>query len=199
MAEVAGWHVFNHSGASGNDVLVYVRYVERDGRLVPDGVVMHGDTLAGDDLRVSLRRSEAQAQRWWRDHRGLPAASDEGVEVGGFRPGTYVDWFYDADHLPDVGVEYARAEHDKLRTRGPVRAPRKRRSRRKTPRANRPDGTDGFYRLVATTYNEYAEETRAPGREIADEFDVPITTAHRWVREARRRGFLPPGRKGAAG
>ena len=29
--------------------------------------------------------------------------------------------------------------------------------------------------------------------------DVPVTTAHRWVKEARRRGFLPPGRKGRRG
>jgi len=28
---------------------------------------------------------------------------------------------------------------------------------------------------------------------------VPVTTAHRWVKEARRRGFLPPGQKGRRG
>ena len=39
----------------------------------------------------------------------------------------------------------------------------------------------------------------ASGRQrglVAEANDVPVTTARRWVKEARRRGFLPPGRAG---
>lgn len=65
----------------------------------------------------------------------------------------------------------------------------------------RPDGATPkeFYPRVAAAYSEYAPQTRAPAKEIATEAGVPVTTAHRWIREARRRGFLPPARKGKAG
>jgi len=65
----------------------------------------------------------------------------------------------------------------------------------------RPDGTDpdGFSVRVAEAYREYALRTRAPAVEIAAEASVPVATARSWIREARRRGKLPPGRKGKAG
>jgi hypothetical protein len=69
------------------------------------------------------------------------------------------------------------------------------------PRLARPDGTDpdGFYGQVAKAYREYALQSRAPATALATEADVPVATARSWVREARRRGHLPPGRKGKAG
>jgi hypothetical protein len=69
------------------------------------------------------------------------------------------------------------------------------------PRLARPDGTDpdSFYALVADAYREYAPQTRAPAVKIAEEAAVPVGTAHGWIREARRRGKLPRGRKGKAG
>lgn len=70
-----------------------------------------------------------------------------------------------------------------------------------TDALGRPDGSDpeAFYRRVAELYSRFAEETNAPAKALAVEARVPVTTAHRWVREARRRGFLPAGRKGRAG
>jgi hypothetical protein len=49
---------------------------------------------------------------------------------------------------------------------------------------------DGFYQAVAEEY----EENSAPGfaKRMAAQEDVPVTTVHRWIKEARRRGFLPP-------
>lgn len=66
---------------------------------------------------------------------------------------------------------------------------------------SRPDGTDpeGFSRRVAEAYAEAASATRAPATVLAEEADVPVTTVHRWIREARQRGLLPPARKGRAG
>lgn len=66
------------------------------------------------------------------------------------------------------------------------------------PKLTRPSGTDpdAFYQAVAEAYREYAAVTKAAAARIADEADVPVTTAHRWVREARRRNFLPPGQRG---
>jgi transposase-like protein len=81
-------------------------------------------------------------------------------------------------------------EQRELRRRGVVRR-----------QLTRPDPADPeeFYRLVATAYGEYAAESNAPAKGIAEEAGVPVTTVHRWIREARRRGFLPPARKGRAG
>lgn len=65
----------------------------------------------------------------------------------------------------------------------------------------RPDGRDpdAFSRLVATAYTEAVAETSAPAVALAAEADVPVGTVHRWIREARRRGHLPPARRGRAG
>lgn len=69
------------------------------------------------------------------------------------------------------------------------------------PKLTRPDGSDpdGFYLGVARAYAEYAPRTRAPAIEIANEAGVPVGTARGWVREARRRGHLRPGRQGKVG
>lgn len=65
----------------------------------------------------------------------------------------------------------------------------------------RPDGSDpdGFYRRVAAAYNEAVLTTSKPAKVLAEEAEVPTTTVHRWIREARQRGFLPIARKGRAG
>lgn len=71
----------------------------------------------------------------------------------------------------------------------------------KRSQLKRPDGTDpaGFSERVAAAYREYAMQTRAPAIKIAEEAGVPVATVRSWIREARRRGKLPPGRKGKAG
>lgn len=58
---------------------------------------------------------------------------------------------------------------------------------------------DEFYRDVAAAYRAHAMHHRNPSAMIADASGVPITTVHRWVRIARRRGFLPPGQPGKVG
>lgn len=65
----------------------------------------------------------------------------------------------------------------------------------------RPDGTDpdAFYELVAQAYREALTTTSAPALAMAEEAGVPVGTAHRWIREARRRSFLPPARRGRVG
>lgn len=58
---------------------------------------------------------------------------------------------------------------------------------------------DAFYEAVAAIANhpaliEFSSQTRIPvlGKLIADANNVPKTRAHGWVKEARRRGMLPP-------
>jgi hypothetical protein len=56
-----------------------------------------------------------------------------------------------------------------------------------------------FYEEVAWAYRELSAQGNRPAMELAEANGVPVTTVHRWVKEARRRGFLPPGRKGRRG
>jgi hypothetical protein len=58
---------------------------------------------------------------------------------------------------------------------------------------------DEFYATVASAYRHLVSATAKPVVELAMANEVPRTTAHRWVKEARRRGMLPPGRPGKAG
>jgi hypothetical protein len=72
---------------------------------------------------------------------------------------------------------------------------------RRRARLSRPDGRDPekFYAAVAEAYKEYVTQTEKVAVKIAEEASVPVTTVHRWILEARRRGFLPAATKGRAG
>jgi hypothetical protein len=117
---------------------------------------------------------------------------NEQAAKAGYGPGVlYVDG--------DVTEEPTLAQLRELATAAPpeLNAP----PTAERPRLTRPDGSDpdGFSMRVADAYREYAPQTRAPAVKIAEEAGVPVATARSWVREARRRGKLPQGRKGKAG
>jgi hypothetical protein len=66
---------------------------------------------------------------------------------------------------------------------------------------SRPDGSnpDAFYREVAEAYRDVVQDHRNVAVVLAEEANVPVGTVHRWIVEARRRGFLPPARVGRVG
>jgi hypothetical protein len=66
---------------------------------------------------------------------------------------------------------------------------------------SRPNGSnpDAFYREVAEAYRDVVQDHRNVAVVLAEEANVPVGTVHRWIMEARRRGFLPPARVGRAG
>jgi hypothetical protein len=76
-----------------------------------------------------------------------------------------------------------------------------RKARRPRQPLNRPDGSDpdAFYEQVAEAYRDVIQTTPKVAKVLADEAGVPVGTVHRWVMEARRRGFLPAARQGRAG
>jgi hypothetical protein len=57
-----------------------------------------------------------------------------------------------------------------------------------------------LYQRVAKLYRRCVAARVQPAPAIAEANDVPVSTVHRWIREARRRGVLLSARKkGAAG
>jgi len=58
---------------------------------------------------------------------------------------------------------------------------------------------DRFYADIAAEYQDQTRRSRRPAADLADRHGVPVSTAHRWIKEARRRGLLAPGRPGKAG
>jgi hypothetical protein len=76
-----------------------------------------------------------------------------------------------------------------------------RKARKPRQPLNRPDGSDpdAFYEQVAEAYRDVIQTTPKVAKVLADEAGVPVGTVHRWVMEARRRGFLPAARQGRAG
>jgi len=83
---------------------------------------------------------------------------------------------------------------NRLRQRRPAEAPDA-----TLPKPTGRDYGDGFYESVGTTYTEVCRVESAPAKVIADANGVPVTTARRWIKEARRRGFLAPGTAGKVG
>lgn len=56
---------------------------------------------------------------------------------------------------------------------------------------------DEFYRHVAELYLAQASISDRAARDLAEANDVPYTTVHRWLKEARNRGLLRmPGQRG---
>jgi hypothetical protein len=58
---------------------------------------------------------------------------------------------------------------------------------------------DSFYQDVAKEYLHAASVNARPAVVLAAGAEVPVSTMHGWIKEARRRGFLPPGQKGRRG
>jgi hypothetical protein len=103
------------------------------------------------------------------------------------------------DQRSRVGNDDSDLTLGELRSRSSVAARRRRRTRSFV--IGRPTGQDPdqFYQRVAYAYSVATSETGHPAKLLADLNEVPVETVRRWIKEARRRGFLPPGRQGRAG
>lgn len=58
---------------------------------------------------------------------------------------------------------------------------------------------DSFYEQVSNVYIQLVMAGKPPAPAIAEANDVLVTRAHGWVREARKRGFLPTATPGKMG
>lgn len=171
---------------------VHARIASRiDGRVIITDLYVHGDDITTATMRaLPLGRIEAFAN-------AVATGSDVPFETS--------DLVVESvPLLVSVGVHSdSDVSMSELRSRvegGEARSADARKRKRRPP-LTRPDGSDPdvFYQRVAAAYGELVLTTSKPAKLLAEEADVPVPTVHRWVREARRRGFLPKARKGRAG
>lgn len=169
-------------GVPGVDGL-HLECESRDGRVVVVGAYLHGPEITPSVLReLPLARIAAM---WLVPEEFVP------------EPGTAFRW---TRELADPTVSELRTAAVELGGARPSLRPRP--VRRTAAKLNKlRDGglNDEFFAELAKIYRQAVAETRAPAKLIADELGIPVGTVHRWVREARLAGALPPARKGAAG
>lgn len=153
--------------------LMNVRVEKEGGRWIMTAILIEDGRITSDLLR--------QIQ---------PARIEAAISAGAARTGlTPVD---DPDDPITLGdLRQAPVRHLLDGAPAPSISPR--------PALSRPDGTDAWYVDFAERYRAAVATTRAPATLLAAEADVPPSAVHRWAAEARRRGHLPPGRKGSAG
>lgn len=77
-----------------------------------------------------------------------------------------------------------------------ARADKRVQSRGRFAHRRKNESADDFYRRVAEAYTAAHVATGTPTLDIASRASVPRTTAARWVREARARGFLATTKRG---
>lgn len=116
--------------------------------------------------------------------------------------GLQVDGRVSAELLRSVPVgRIEAAANAQLRQGLPATPPARPRARiRASLRSNAVQGyPDAFYAEVAKVYRHLVTASSRPVGDLAEANDVPVTTAQRWVKEARRRRLLAPGHPGKAG
>lgn len=135
-----------------------------------------GTATAAAARDVPLARLEAALNLRLLQHGGLPAENEFPFTAMQAPP-------------PDFPSEEWRQYPD-----GPHRRPRGPSLKLRVPPAG--SRTDAFYEQVAERYLWLASQGPRPAEELARANDVSPSTVHLWVREARRRGILPPGQRG---
>lgn len=169
----------------GFDARVLIQVAEQEGRVSVLRMIIDGDALGARTLKhIPLSRIEAMLNRI-----GPVVAGEQTVQR--FTDMPMQDWSAEFDAIDSALAQYM-TNSDRL--------PREDHDPAREPLA-RPDGSDPdrFYAQVAAAYREFVAQSGAPAKYMAEEAGVPVASVHRWIHEARRRGFLPPARKGRAG
>lgn len=177
------WHQGTGGTTDGIRVYAHLYAEEEGGRSEITRLVIEGRTLTTERLRtVPLARIETLAN----------TNPDFRPHIAGTDQHEISDAFDQVPRQANVVMldnAHRKAEEFDRKAREP-RAP-----------LTRPDGSnpDAFYQQVAEAYREMVQTHRNVAVALADEANVPVGTVHRWVMEARRRGFLPPARQGRVG
>lgn len=171
-----GWVLYSAAGLPGR---AWIRFREAGGRLVACELRVEADRDAALDTDAL---------------RSVPLGRIDAIVNGPQATGYLREWIDNAEAQNQPGLPGTNV--------APLQLVDGRRKRAVLPQpAGGPgrDHGDDFYRRVAANYSELTRTTRAPTQVLAEMNGVPVSTSRRWVKEARARGFLPPGTPGKAG
>ena len=186
-----GWVELLLDGDDAPRVLLKIE--ERSGRSAVTRVIVADDLVDSSTLRaIPLGKLESYVHS-----RGLPAGLKTELPADVLNEMAERGVLFPAEFKAiDEALSHYLAESKEAVAESPWKSQVKAREP-----LSRPDGTnpDTFSQQVATAYNEAVLKTSAPAVALAEEADVPVKTVHRWIREARLRGHLPPARQGRAG
>ena len=169
--------------------------------LCPGGVGWYLSRNLPEEARISLRFGVDERGRVTAEEltvSPVSAAKLRGLPIGKMES---------ALNAPDLADDVARViSHD--RGSPPLSERRRRELRASLTRARRqqvvpplkiPAGggrkPDAFYSHVARLYSAMSLASDTPAAELARRNGVPVSTIYRWIKEARRRGLMPPGRR----
>lgn len=180
------WYEWRQDPPLPGCVLVQVSAVA-DGRLMLTGLRVDGQPTAQLLRAIPVGRIEAaaNAQLTVVDDAVVPTVLTRRRSPAAREPQA-------SEHGWDtISPAHARARPEGVPPAALERTPARDGTRRRHP--------DAFYQQVAVAYLSLAQASSRPAAELAEASGVPASTAHRWIKEARHRGFLPPGRPGKAG
>ena len=162
-----GWAQVTWRGGKGETVVAYVRFRE--------------------DERLLMRVSELHVtEPWVYLHRELPLGRIENAVNASFDARFELHENIDKD----PGVDLAQFFQMKTAIKKGM-SPRYRLERPASRRLG-----DDFYRQVAEAYTDAIAFGLNPRKTLATDSDTPADTVARWIRQSRRRGFLPPAEPG---
>jgi hypothetical protein len=136
----------------------------------------------------------------WLDDPTIKVRVEEGGDGRIHLSGLRLDGEISAGSLRSVPVGRIEAAANAELRAAPPRTKRPQAQLSASLRSNAVQGyPDAFYDAIASTYRHLAGVSPRPVVDIAEANGVPVTTAQRWVKEARRRGLLSPGHRGKSG
>ncbi len=148
------------------------------------------------NARLSIRKVLIDTPLASVDARALRSVPVGRLESAVNRPSEYTRI---VEHVAEKEGQAASLPEDDLTSEGwpwwgyaPAK-PRSPRLKMKIPTGHRKP--DSFYEQVADRFGYLSTVSERPAAELAAANDVPPTTVHGWVREARRRGLLPSGER----
>jgi hypothetical protein len=158
---------------------VFLRYEDQDGRLALFEVLMTGRPITTDTFR-QLRIGAIERQV---NGRGTAEAIRRRMAL------------VSPDPRGDLERSFGKRRKLDRKSTLPIELP----NAKLPPRASGTRYGDDFYRAVADVYAALAEVVAAPVNVMQEANNVDKTTIYEWIKQARARGYLPPGRRGKAG
>jgi hypothetical protein len=164
---------------------------------VSEWILLRGhvnDHIGDATIRMSFAENERGRVELWKVEMAAGSTPLDAEAIRRLALGKYVAWLNGGAEKRERALQVLRGGGTFNLVPGPRRPPLR------VAGASASSKPDGFYENVAELYYWLTSDgDRGAAKRIAQANRVPATTVHAWIKEARRRGLLAPGRRGRAG